>query len=197
MQTTKPTSRLLLNKEALFADVGYEPHPGQLAVHRSRARRRVLVCGVRWGKSTVGVMEAIAALLEPRADSLGWIVGPTFDLSDRVVRQARDVLRKHLKHRIVGEDPRERSLVVRNLGGGLSEVRARSADNPAWLLGEGLDWLVVDEAARLKADVWEGHLSQRLVDRDGWALLTSTPRGGGWFRDLFRRGQGRDAAFEG
>ena len=32
-------------------------------------------------------------------------------------------------------------------------------------------------------------LSQRLIDKDGWALLISTPRGKGWFYDLWRRGQ--------
>jgi len=55
-----------------------------------------------------------------------------------------------------------------------------------------LDWLIVDEAARLKPTIWEGHLSQRLIDKRGWALLISTPRGKGYFYDLFRRGQGQD-----
>jgi hypothetical protein len=75
------------------------------------------------------------------------------------------------------------------MAGGLSEVRAKSADNPVSLLGEGLDFVIVDEAARLKAAIWEGHVSQRLIDRRGWALLISTPRGKGWFYELFRRGK--------
>jgi hypothetical protein len=61
------------------------------------------------------------------------------------------------------------------------------------LLGESLDWVVVDEAARLRASIWEGHIAQRLVDRRGWALLISTPQGTDWFYKLYRRGQkGRD-----
>ena len=71
----------------------------------------------------------------------------------------------------------------------MSEVRGKTADNPVSLLGEGLDWLIVDEAARMKPMIWESHLSQRLIDKRGWALLISTPRGKGWFFDLFRRGQ--------
>jgi hypothetical protein len=35
------------------------------------------------------------------------------------------------------------------MAGGQSEIRAKSADNPISLLGEGLDWVVVDEAARV------------------------------------------------
>ena len=49
-----------LNKPALFQQLGYEPHAGQLAVHRSKAKRRVLACGVRWGKTWVGVRRACA-----------------------------------------------------------------------------------------------------------------------------------------
>ena len=36
---------------------------------------------------------------------------------------------------------------------------------------------------------------ERLIDRKGWALLISTPRGKGWFYDLFRRGQGSDPQY--
>jgi hypothetical protein len=35
-----------------------------------------------------------------------------------------------------------------------------------------------------------------LLDRRGWALLISTPRGKGWYYDLFRRGQGQDPDYE-
>ena len=41
--------RLQIDKRALFHDLGYEPHPGQLEVHLSSAPRRVLACGARWG----------------------------------------------------------------------------------------------------------------------------------------------------
>ena len=78
------------------------------------------------------------------------------------------------------------------MAGGVSEVRGKSSDNPTSLLGEALDFLVIDEAARLPAKVWEGHLVQRLLDRNGKALLISTPFGKNWLFDLYRRGQGDD-----
>src|SRR5262249_56617611 len=119
-----------LDKEALFAQVGYQPHPGQLLVHRSRAKRRVLACGVRWGKSLCAAMEAVAAALEPRKRSMGWVVAPTLDLADKVYREIVMVAAEHLKHRIVDLKQHEKKLVLRNLGGGLSEIRAKTADNP-------------------------------------------------------------------
>jgi hypothetical protein len=48
----------------------------------------------------------------------------------------------------------------------------------------------------LKPSIWEGHLAQRLIDKKGWALLISTPKGKGWFYDAFRRGQGSDPDYE-
>jgi hypothetical protein len=82
------TTRLKrLSKRALFRRLGYEPHPGQWRVHRSRAPRRVLACGARWGKTMCGAYEAIAAALEPAEESIGWIVGPTYDLTDRIFRR--------------------------------------------------------------------------------------------------------------
>jgi len=191
------TTRLELDREAFFAQLGYEPHEGQRLVHRSRAKRRVLVAGTRTGKSLCAAMEAIAAAMEPKKRSMGWVVAPTLDLADRVHREIVILAAEHLKHRIVELKQHEKKLVLRNLGGGLSEIRAKTADNPVSLLGEGLDWVIIDEAARLKPAIWTSFLSQRLIDRDGWALFISTPRGKGWLWELWKRGQdGKDPDYE-
>jgi hypothetical protein len=182
----------IINRRALFADLGYEPHPGQWAVHDSKALRRVVACGVRWGKTRCAAMEGVAAALAPRERSFGWVVAPTYDLADKVFREIVYVFTRNLRHRMVTLRDNDRVLVVRNMAGGLTELRGKSADSPVSLLGEGLDFLIVDEAARLKPSIWQGHLSQRLIDRKGWALLISTPHGKGWFFDLFRKGQGGD-----
>lgn len=192
METTATEKPLQLDKRAVFASLGYEPHPGQLEVHTSLAKRRVVACGVRWGKTLCAAMEGLAASLEPAERSVGWVVAPTYDLADRVYRQIVITVGTHLRHRLVSCKEHEKSLSIRNMAGGISEIRAKSADNPVSLLGEGLDWVVVDEAARLKPLIWESHLSQRLVDKKGWALLISTPHGKGWLYELFRRGLGGD-----
>lgn len=194
MSTTR-TRRF--SKAAFFKSVGYEPHPGQLEIHNSKAPRRVVACGVRWGKTMCAAMESLAAAMEPRERCVGWCVAPTYELSERVFNQIVMTAASHLRHRIVTLREHDRKLVLRNMGGGLSEIRGKTADNPTSLLGEGLDFLVMDEASRLKPSIWESHLSQRLIDRKGWALLISTPRGKGYFYDLWRRGQpGGDPEFE-
>jgi hypothetical protein len=180
------------NKAAFFQDLGYEPHPGQREVHAAKASRRILAAGVRLGKTVCAAMEGLAGAMEPRARSVGWVVAPTYDLADKVFRELVLLASGHLRHRIVTLKENEKRLVLRNMAGGISEIRGKSADNPVSLLGEGLDWVIVDEAARLKPAIWEGHLTQRLIDKNGWALLISTPKGKGYFYDLFRRGQGQD-----
>lgn len=185
-----------VKKSALFEALGYAPHPGQAQVHESTASRRVLACGVRWGKSTCAAMECVAALLEPRRTALGWIVAPTYELTERVYLHVVQVFEQHLPHRVSEHAVRDRSIEIRNLGGGLSRLQAKSADNPTSLLGEGLDFLVVDEAARIDRGVWDNHLSQRLLDRRGWALLISTPRGPNWFRQMVRRAERGEPNFQ-
>jgi hypothetical protein len=106
-------------------------------------------------------------------------------------------VQKHFSSRVREYSEREHKLVVINFAGGLSELRGKSADNPDSLLAEGVDYLIVDEAARLDETIWHQHLSQRLIDRRGWALLLSTPSGKNWFWRTWTRGQGgRDPGFE-
>ncbi|MBK7877801.1 MAG: hypothetical protein IPJ77_19135 [Planctomycetes bacterium] len=166
-------------------------------MHASVAPRRIVACGVRWGKTLCAAMEALAAALAPQKASIGWVVAPTYDLSERVFNQVALIAMTHFRHRVATFSEHERRLVLRNLGGGTSEIRGKTADNPVSLLGEGLNWVIVDEAARLKPSIWESYLSQRLLDKKGWAMLISTPRGKSLFFDLWRRGQnGADPDYE-
>src|SRR4051812_29031406 len=114
-----------MRKRELFRMLGYEPHPAQVLVHRSTAKRRVLACGTRFGKSTCAAMEAASALLEPREHaSLGWLVAPSFGLTEKVFKLVVQALRARFPVRIRACSPREHKLSVINLGGGLSELRA-------------------------------------------------------------------------
>jgi hypothetical protein len=60
-----------IDASALWAKIGYEPHPKQALFHNSAARFKVPVCGRRFGKSKMAAMEALPELFRP--DTLGWI----------------------------------------------------------------------------------------------------------------------------
>jgi hypothetical protein len=135
--------------------------------------------------------------MEPRDRTLGWVVGPTYELTRRIFERVVAAVRTRLAHRVIEHLPREHRILVVNFAGGTSELRARSADRPDGLLGESVDFVVVDEAASIREGVWDECLAPRLIDMHGWALLIGTPHGRGWFYEQFKLGQKRrDPAYE-
>ena len=74
--------------------------------------------------------------------------------------------------------------------GGIIEFR--SAEDTGGLVGEGLRWLIVDEAARVPELTWQAELEPTLATHKAPALLISTPRGKNWFYQAWLRGQDGD-----
>ena len=73
-----------VDKPSLFSKLGYDPMPHQLEYHNSKARFRIACCGRRAGKTSMAGHDRIAELMKPK--TLGWIVGPTYDLAMKEFR---------------------------------------------------------------------------------------------------------------
>lgn len=170
-------------KREIFDKLGYKPHAKQELVHKSEARFRTLCSGRRFGKSLLASREAIFYVMIP--DSRGWIVAPNYELAKKVFREIFVLMHKHFSFLIKSSSEHNQQIVLRNG----SEIVGKSADNPVSLLGEGLNFLIIDEAASIKQEVWEEYLRPTLSDRGGWALFISTPKGKNWFYEEFVRGQ--------
>lgn len=56
-----------------------------------------------------------------------------------------------------------------------------TADNDVGLRGEAFDLVVIDEAAQIRPETWGDVIMPTLADRDGRAILISTPKGKNWF----------------
>lgn len=159
----------------------YTPHEGQRAFHRSRARFRVLTCGRRWGKTLAACNDMVARVCEhPR--SLGWWVTPTYKIGVRGWR----LLTRALQGIIAPSGIKRGERTIELING--SVIEFRSADNPDSLRGEGVNHLVVDEAAMVPREAWEEALRPTLTDTRGSAVLISTPKGRNFFFELFCRG---------
>lgn len=158
--------------------INANPHPTQREVHDCPARFRVVDAGRRWGKTRLGVMECIEAAA---AGKRAWWVAPSYPMAMVGWRPL-----KRISSRIPGSEVRLGDMQVNLPGGG--EVRVRSADNPDSLRGEGLDFVVMDEAAFTKPETWSEALRPALSDKGGRALFISTPRGRNWFWELYTRG---------
>jgi phage FluMu gp28-like protein len=162
------------------------PHVGQAEVHLHPARFKVLAAGRRWGKTRLGVNECVdVATRGGRA----WWVAPSYKMAAVGWRPLRRIGVQAGAEILRGE----RSIMMQ--GGG--SVQVRSADNPDSLRGEGLDYVVLDECAYMRHEVFNEALRPALSDRKGRALFISTPKGRNWFWRFWARGNdGEDSEWK-
>ena len=153
-------------------------HPAQRAIHDSPARFRVVSAGRRFGKTRLGVNECLDVAAH---NGRAWWVAPTYKIARVGWRPIR-----RIAARIPGCQVKESDMGIILPGGG--EVYVRSANDPDSLRGEGLDFVVLDEAAYIAQEAWFEALRPALSDRQGRALFISTPSGRNWFWELYRRG---------
>lgn len=194
-------TQAVLAKERVWPSIGYEPHQGQRRLHASRARNRLASCGRRWGKSKAGghelVPEALFAYtLRSELEAAGaqrrfWIVGPNYDDGEREWRVFYDSCKRL-------ELPFDRPGTYNDTIGGNMQmslwdgkfiVEVRSAAHPESLDGEGLDGVLMVEAAKMKELIWSKFIRAALADKRGWSWFTSTPEGKNWFYELWKMGQ--------
>ena len=154
-------------------------HPAQKEIARAPERFRVVACGRRFGKTTIGLRAAFAYARRGRKEC--WWLAPTYGNALQVWRA--------LCHEAdaAGATISRGERTLDFPGGG--SLGVRSARSLHSLRGAGLDFLVVDEAAHLPGTLWEDILRPMLADRRGGALLLSTPNGLNWFHECFQRGQ--------
>jgi Terminase large subunit, T4likevirus-type, N-terminal len=159
----------------------------QAEIHQSTKRFRVVDGGRRIGKSQLGGREAFAQCVIP--GSMVWVVGPSMDLAEKEFR---------VVWKLTVDDgwipirrKSERELFIQFENG--SMIECRSEENPDQLIGEGLDLVILAEAARLKQRTWDQYIRPALADRQGRALLTSTPRGFNWFYDFYNKGTSEES----
>ncbi len=195
MTSTHSATTARLDKAELFRLLGYAPHSGQALLHASAARLRVVAAGARWGKSVCAVMELLSTAIAPGPDARLWVVAPRFEVVDKLLELLVAQLRGGLAHRLLEESRRDRRVVLQNLAGNRAVIEGRSTERVSSLLGESLDFLLVDEAGRVADEAWESALSARLVERNGRALVVGTPRSEDtWFHKLFIEGQRADSS---
>ena len=160
-----------------------ELHEAQQTVKDDPARWKILCAGRRFGKSRLGVQLCLEQALD---GGRVWWVAPTFAIA-RV--GWRDVVAA------ASEFPKEAGVNIKigdmevtfPSGGSIS---VKSADNPQRLRGEGLNYLVMDEAAFVREETWTEVLRPTLTENKGSALFISTPIGmDNWFYHLWEKAE--------
>jgi len=180
LESTKQTKQKVYN-------ITFPPlHDAQKEVHDSDARWKILCAGRRFGKSRLGVQMCMEVAL---AGGRAWWVAPTFAISRVGWRDIQAAAASFPEE--MGVNIKVGDMQVDFNNGGF--IGVRSADNPQRLRGEGLDFLVMDEAAFVKEETWTEVLRPTLTERKGSALFISTPKGmDNWFYRLFERAETAD-----
>lgn len=153
-------------------------HTKQLQIFQDRHRFKVVACGRRFGKTTLCAIVIVLKALS-KSDQVLWIVSPTFPQTMYMWRKIKRIIPKKFIR-----DIKEGEKFIEIVNG--STIWAKSGDNPDGLVGEGLDFCAIDEAARCKEEVWEV-LRPSLSDKGGECWFLSTPKGKNWFYHMYMK----------
>lgn len=158
--------------------------PKQADIFNDDHRFKIVAAGRRFGKTQLAAYTLALHALQEK-DSIGWIVSPTFPQSMIMWRMIKKIIKnKDLAKYVKSIKEGEKYIELANG----STIWAKSGDLPDNLRGEGLTYVVLDEAAMIKEEVWFNVVRPALADKKGKAILISTPKGKNWFYQMFLRG---------
>ena len=173
----------------LSTDLNIKLLPWQQEVWDSPVRFKVVAAGRRTGKSRLAAYLLIFYGLQVKAGHV-FYVAPTQG-------QARDIMWQALLevgHPVI-KSSHINNLQITLLNG--ATISLKGADRPETMRGVSLKYLVMDEYADMKPEVWEQILRPALADQKGGALFIGTPMGRNHFYELYTyAGLGDDETYD-
>jgi len=165
--------------------IGFYPHEIQKDILKNQDRFTVVVGGKRVGKTILAAYLALRELFIP--DHAVWILAPTHDLTGRIWEYLELWIDRHFGG---DEGPfrvNKHEHIIENRTTS-AKLWTKTGENPAGLLGKGLDLAIIDEASRLDNGIWDGYIRPNLMDKQGRAFFISNPFGFNWFFDAYLKG---------
>ncbi len=160
-----------------MASLDVKLHPAQLQIFNDTHRFQVVAAGRRFGKSRLAAWLLLIKALQSTSKDV-FYVAPTF-------QQAKDVIWGMLKE--LGQQvivaAHENTGMLTLVNG--RKIYLKGSDRPDTLRGVGLAYVVIDEYASIKPNVWEQIIRPALADVKGGALFIGTPAGRNHFFDLY------------
>ena len=155
--------------------------PWQEAVWEDPSRFKVVAAGRRCGKTQLAAWLLIVKGLQATKGKV-FYVAPT-------QQQARDVIWNTIME--LGKDviatAHINNLEIKLING--ISISLKGSDRPETMRGVSLNYVVMDEYADMKPEVWELILRPALADLKGGGLFIGTPLGRNHFYDLHRKAE--------
>ena len=165
-----------------MAELNFQLLKWQQEVFKDTTRFKVVAAGRRCGKSRLSAVSLLIEGLNCPEGSAVMYIAPTLGQARTIIW---DLL--HELGRPVIKSSHINNLEILLVNG--RKILVRGADNPDSLRGVSLTYVVLDECAFIKEDVWQKIIRASLSDKKGRALFISTPSGRNWFYDVFKLGQ--------
>lgn len=165
-----------------MAELNFKLLKWQQSVFQDKHRFKVVAAGRRCGKSRLSAVTLLIEALNCPDGSAVMYIAPTLGQARTIIW---DLL--HELGRPVIKSSHVNNLEITLVNG--KKILVRGADNPDSLRGVSLTYVVLDECAFIKQDVWEKIIRASLSDKKGRALFISTPSGRNWFYDIYKLGQ--------
>ena len=169
---------------------GFTPHADQRRVintidENPEAKFITLVTGRQWGKTLLGINLLLKWSLETPGSSLMW-VSPIYKQSKKVLEDIGAVIGGSSIVKSINKSDME--IIFTNK----SRILFRSGEREDNLRGNTLDYLIIDEAAFIKDEVWDTVLKQTVMVKGKRVLFISTPKGKNFLYSLSIRGEDPD-----
>jgi phage terminase large subunit-like protein len=164
-----------------MAELNFQLLKWQQEVFKDTTRFKVVAAGRRCGKSRLSAVSLLIEGLNCPEGSAVMYIAPTLGQARTIIW---DLL--HELGRPVIKSSHINNLEILLVNG--RKILVRGADNPDSLRGVSLTYVVLDECAFIKEDVWQKIIRASLSDKKGRALFISTPSGRNWFYDVFKLG---------
>jgi phage terminase large subunit-like protein len=164
-----------------MAELNFQLLKWQQKVFKDTTRFKVVAAGRRCGKSRLSAVSLLIEGLNCPEGSAVMYIAPTLGQARTIIW---DLL--HELGRPVIKSSHINNLEILLVNG--RKILVRGADNPDSLRGVSLTYVVLDECAFIKEDVWQKIIRASLSDKKGRALFISTPSGRNWFYDVFKLG---------
>jgi terminase large subunit-like protein len=164
-----------------------QPHPRQfdlLSSFEPGVRFVVGACGTKFGK-TYGCSIWLVEQAWTNKNSFNWWVAPSYAQS----KIAYDLVLALLPQGTFVEYKADLRIQLIQPDGSLhSRIEFKSADDPSKLRGYAVNAFVLDEAAIMQEAAFVSVMTTVTQTR-GIGLIISTPKGRGWFFDVYNRGE--------
>lgn len=158
---------------------GYKPHSNQKLIHESinneSFKYYILNIGRQWGKTQLGINQMLYWAINDRGCNIAWVT-PIYKQGKKVFTELEKATRSSGLF-----DYNQSELTIKGFNSTISFFSGERPDN---IRGNTFDYLIIDEFAFTRDELWSEVLSATVLVKGKKVIFISTPKGKNHFYTL-------------